>query len=307
MTRTHFDATILGTLDRCEVLGVTAYRDDLAEPGLDASKHLGTALHAGIHTFYARGSAALAVECVRDTFGGFVSPRKPWITAQYASQIMQMFPQALDVTRLGYEVLHTEQYLANDGMEYCGIMDLHVRNANGEHGVFDVKSTALWLSRAWQEQWRHSEQGAGYLDLAEHTFGVPMHYFGVLAIHVQSAKLRKNGTWKALEPVADDFVMVGPHSYSPELRTELRVQRYQKILRAWELWRGNAAPLKRTSACHDFNRACYLLKYCTLAPRDRADAMALAQATGELATTHWDPATVRAPLTLPSSTLSLES
>ena len=284
-----WDNSVLAALDACEVLGVQRYREHLDEPEPDASKHMGSVLHIGINTFYTSGSVATAVAATRAAWGVFLSPRKPWLTAEYAAQIMAMFPRTLDVTRWGYEVLHTERYIANESAEHCGILDLHVRDAEGVHGVFDVKSTALWLSGAWQEQWRHSEQGAGYLDLAEHAYGEPLRYFGVLAIHIQSAKPRKDGSFEPRVPKPDDFIKIGPHEYSPALRAELRRTRIGKIARAKVVFDGIAEPIKRTRSCMDFNRQCPHLRYCVMDPSDRAEAYAMAVATGALVKREWKP------------------
>src|SRR5207245_425770 len=107
-----------------------------------------------------------------------------------------------------FEMVLNEHYLELPERALCGIVDRVVRSkADGQLYVMDLKTTGLYLSQAWFEQWRHSLQAAIYLDLVEHTLGdsagievpapapaVPVAGFWVDAIHVNRRGYPKPAT-----------------------------------------------------------------------------------------------------------------
>ena len=187
-----------------------------------------------------------------------------------------------------FDLVLNEHYLEHPERSLCGIVDRVVRSkADGQLYVMDLKTTGLYLSQAWFEQWRHSLQAVIYMDLVEHHYAPFGHSdaahvagFWVDAIHVN-----RRGY-----PKPEDFMRVGPFAYSRELRSELRDVVDALVQRAKELeeWPGGA--LKNPRSCWRYNALCAFFQFCTLNVQDRADAVKMALLAGDFVSKPWEPA-----------------
>jgi len=228
---------------------------------------------------------------VERAWGTAVFEEKEYRTLEYARDIVAAYSVAYAPSTWDFTLVMNERYL-EDATE-CGIVDRVVRRkADGQLYVLDLKTTGLWVSNlAWQEQWRHSQQAARYLKLVE-------HYFQEQWESHEFAETRVAGFWcdaihvnRRGYPKADDFVRVGPFSYSSALRAELDAHRAVKGARLARLLDNTEAevPLKNTRNCFRYNSVCTFLRFCIADPAERADMLALALATGELVAKEWNP------------------
>jgi len=310
-----YDFTQLDALSRCEVEFSYRYQQHLQRATPDASAHFGSAVHAGVRALF-DGKPAGTYEDEKDALfavseawaDGCASEKKPYLTLQYAHEVVKMYAKiygvggreadALDrvtgtdsgvhtqpVTSSPFSLVLNEHYLEWPERSLCGIVDRVVRSrVDGQFYVMDLKTTGLYLSQAWFEQWRHSLQAAIYLDLVERALfdqsAEPVAGFWVDAIHVD-----RRGY-----PKPEDFMRVGPFGYSPALRSELRGVVDVLVRRAQDLDQAAYEPLKNPRNCYRYNSLCSFFQFCTLEPADRADAMAMSVASGELVQEEWVPA-----------------
>ena len=287
------DHTLLDTAERCEVEALFRYRDNLDSGRPSAAPLFGQAVHAGVRQFYEEPyNTPKMLAAVEKAWGAATFGSDEYRTLDYARAVVAAYAVEYPPSKWDFELVMNERYLENAETGECGIVDRVVRRkADGQLYVLDLKTTGLWLGPAWQEQWRHSQQAARYLDLVEHhLFDVdrqdgelqpPQKVAGFWcdAIHIQ----------KRAYPKPEDFVRAGPFAYSDELRAELRAQRAAKTARILKVFGGAEAPLKNTRSCFRYNSICSFLRFCVADPADRADMLELALATGELVTKQWNP------------------
>src|SRR3989449_5918438 len=287
MSNKLYDFTALDCLARCEAEHGYRYQQHLARAEPDASAFFGQVVHVGVRNLFA---GTHEPDGLAQAWGDFVAPPKEaHLTLRYAQEIVEMYA-AQHFPSKQFELVLNEQYLEHPERSLCGIVDRVVRSkADGQLYVMDLKTTGLYLSQAWFEQWRHSLQAAIYLDLVEHYLeqeGMRHHDvpkvagFWVDAIHVN-----RRGY-----PKPEDFMRVGPFSYSRELRSELRDVVDALVARAKELeqWPGGA--LKNPRSCWRFNALCAFFQFCTLNVQDRADAVKMALLAGDFVSKPWEPA-----------------
>lgn len=300
------DNHMLETLARCEQEFFFRFHDHLATPRADASLTLGKAVHAGLKELYNRKPLIpFAQDAAKAAWGTGVEaplhqlicpaaqpatpgaactcltifPDKPHLTLGYAHAILELYPKVWPLEQV--EVVLNETFVeADDG--YSGTPDRVIRwPANGRLYLHDTKTTGLYMSDAWMQQWAHKAQIAGYLDLVE-----PLLKEEVVGVVVDAIHLDKRGY-----PKPSDFRRTPPLDYSPALRTELRSIRHDRMGRATDLLAmTDAPPSKNENACFRYNKLCTFWRYCLLDPADRADAIQLDIATGRLTQHVWNPA-----------------
>src|SRR5256712_2833911 len=280
-----FDFTQLDCLARCEAEYGYRYQQRLARAEPDASAFFGQVVHVGVRNLFA---GTHEPDGLAETWGEFVAPpKKAHLTLRYAQEIVEMYA-AQHFPSKQFDLVLNEHYLEQPERSLCGIVDRVVRSkADGQFYVMDLKTTGLYLSQAWFEQWRHSLQAAIYLDLVEQHYAPFEHSdaacvagFWVDAIHVN-----RRGY-----PKPEDFMRVGPFGYSRELRSELRDVVDALVERAKELeqWPGGA--LKNPRSCWRYNNLCSYFQFCTLNVQDRADAVKMALLSGDFVESAWEPA-----------------
>jgi len=285
-----FDHTLVDTFERCETEGAFRFRDHL-EPGTpDAARLFGQAVHAGVRQFYEQpyNTPAMLGAVERVWNGATFGPRE-YRTLTYALNLVATYATQYPPSKWDFEVVLNERYMENTVTGECGIVDRVVRRkTDGALFVRDLKTTGLYLSPAWQEQWRHSQQAARYLDLVEHTLVAEAFLVEneetVSGFLCDAIHLDRRGYAKP-----DDFTVVGPFYYSAALRDELREQRTRKGSRISKIIGGAETPIKNTSHCFRWNAICPFLRFCVADPSDRKDMLALAVANGELIKREWKP------------------
>lgn len=285
-----YDFTSLDALARCEQEWSYHYQQHLASPTPDASAHFGMAVHAGVRALFDDLPAGTyedekdALFAVSEAWAdGCANAKKPYLTLKYAHEVVKMYATQ-HMPNKQFELVMNEHYLAFPERYLDGIVDRVVRSkADEQLYVMDLKTTGLYLSQAWFEQWRHSLQAAIYLDLVEHELEAPLVAgFWADAIHVD-----RRGY-----PKPEDFMRVGPFLYSDSLRQELRFVVSELVRQAQELDRkaSGRVPIKNPRSCFRFNQLCSFFRYCTTDKADRADAVAMSVASGELVAEEWIPA-----------------
>jgi hypothetical protein len=205
-----------------------------------------------------------------------------------------------------FELVLNEHYLEAPERSLCGIVDRVVRSKqDGARYVMDLKTTGLYLSGAWFEQWRHSLQAAIYLDLVEREFQnvhpqlimqhghiagpVPDSFKGkvqVAGFWVDAIHLDRRGY-----PKREDFMRVGPFPYSQALREELRevVDGLVQTAKLIDMNPHTQMASKNPKSCFRFNALCPFFQFCTLDPQDRADAVRMGLASGDFVASEWKP------------------
>src|SRR3989449_9744236 len=161
-----YDFTQLDALARCEAEHGYRYQQHLARAEPDASAFFGQIVHVGVRNLFAGTHES---DGLAQAWGEFVAPpKKAHLTLRYAQEIVEMYA-AQHFPSKQFELVLNEHYLEYPERSLCGIVDRVVRSkADGQLYVMDLKTTGLYLSQAWFEQWRHSLQAAIYLDLVEH-------------------------------------------------------------------------------------------------------------------------------------------
>lgn len=285
------DNTLLETAERCEVEAVLRFGQHLDSGRPSAALTLGKAVHAGVRAFYDRPFdtdamvRAVTAEWADADFGD-----KEWRSVEYATQIVVMYADVYKPSSWDFELVMNERYLEDE--TECGIVDRLVRRkSDGQLLVHDLKTSGWYPSPKWQEQWRHSQQAARYLKLAEHHLWVCGARDGDLDGPERIAGFVCDAIYtnKRGYPKPEDFVHVGPFSYSSALRAELDAQRAVRGRRAIAVLDGRETPVKSTKSCFRFNEPCTFLRFCAADPADRQDMLELAEATGELQTKVWNP------------------
>lgn len=277
----RFDHTSLAALI-CEEKFARRHRDGLSRPEASAEQACGTAIHAGIRAYYDGHNDGLIADATLRGYGPTVPGddyRTPQLAQAYVAAYMRAYPKPWP-----FAVVWNEGYI--DGEAFTGIPDRGVtRTLDGLTYAFDLKTTSGWLGTAWQEQWAYSQQAAMQLALLEQRLKRPVAGFWMDAVYLST---RKAG------PQASDFVRCGPFTYSAALRAELLAQVAYDSVRANEIVAGTGAPPMlngpRNGACIMYNRLCDFARFCRMDPADRADAYAMAEATGELVVRRWNPA-----------------
>src|SRR2546422_118590 len=189
MSNKLYDFTALDCLARCEAEHGYRYQQHLARAEPDASAFFGQVVHVGVRNLFA---GTHEPDGLAQAWGDFVAPpKKAHLTLKYAQEIVEMYAEqyglgqakeldtpvhnatsALSARRepaQSFDLVLNEHYLEHPKRSLCGIVDRVVRSkADGQLYVMDLKTTGLYLSQAWFEQWRHSLQAAIYLDLVEH-------------------------------------------------------------------------------------------------------------------------------------------
>ena len=277
-----FDHTALSDL-KCEEKFVRLHRDGLSRPGAVAALQCGIAIHAGVQAYYAGASEGLIVDAVIKGWGRADAQigtdwRTLALAQRYVAAYMRAYPRPWP-----FQVLHNEGYI--EGAEFTGIPDRAVERAlDGLVYAFELKTTAMWLSTGWQEAWAYSQQAAMQVELLEQRLRRLVAGFWMDAVYLSD---RKDG------PKASDFVRCGPFTYSTALRADILNQVRRDSDRARDLVLGTGEPARptglRNGACLSYGRICEFARFCRLDPQDRPDAYELAQATGELVYSKWDP------------------
>lgn len=280
-----YDFTALDTLERCEEEFVRRYVQHLQSTKLNPSTTFGSAVHAGVKELRGGKSVAEAQAATLlawpAALGGGESPDlkyKAHLNAQRAMEVVEAYAQAGHTAQ--FQVMHNEQYLGDEASGYCGIVDevsLHVPSK--QVVVADLKTTGLYVSNSWTQQFAHSAQVAGYLDLAETVLGVQCDTFWLDAVHVDSRR----------GPRKEDFFRIGPFTYNPQLRVELRSLRAKRIERARYLALHPEEALKSPHSCFRYNNVCGFFKYCGASTMDRDAMYQMAQRVGDLEVKEWKP------------------
>lgn len=313
-----YDYTALSSLLECEQEWDYRYRQHLTRPAVEVSPHFGTAVHAGVRALFDGAPKEVVADAVAASWGDFVAPeKKAHLNLSYAQQVVEMYgevyglgnahddrvarpdgQEALDKSKmrdelsgqpsaqvaLPFSLVLNERYLEQPERSLCGIVDRVVRSKqDGQLYVMDLKTTGLYLSSAWFEQWRHSLQAAIYLDLVDHMFPDEEHEV-VAGFWVDAIHLDRRGY-----PKREDFMRVGPFPYSAELRAELRLLVGWLVNRAKGLEESPERALKNPRSCFRFNALCPFFTFCTLDPSDRADAVKMALSSGDFIAAEWKP------------------
>src|SRR5512143_3573160 len=304
-----YDYTALSTLLSCEAEWDFRHRQGLTRPHADVSALFGQAVHAGVRALFDGQPREAVADAVSTAWGEFVAPeKKAHLNLAYAQAVVELYgetyglapcqsEQRKDAQDAGvaqpFDLVLNERYLEWPERSLCGIVDRVVRSKqDGQLYVMDLKTTGLYLSVAWFEQWRHSLQAAIYLDLVEEEMRkrlptllelvkpVPL----VAGFWVDAIHLDRRGY-----PKRDDFMRVGPFPYSPALRAELR-ERVEDLTETAK-WLENKPEKvgKNPRSCFRFGSLCPFFNLCTLDPADRADAVQLALAAGDYEVRRWEP------------------
>lgn len=282
------DHTSLNTLRGCEqeyvYEHVQGLRGEFDEPALV----FGAAVHAGTKVLYTPGASIDDVTLAVTTAWGtpnFAPPKpgtkkKEFRTLEYAIMLVGAYASQRFPADLPFVVEQNEQYLRFGDED--AIVDRIVRaKSDGLLYTMETKTTGLWMSPAWYDQWEHSAQLAQQIDIAEGALGIEIAGAFVDAIYVSSRGF----------PEVDDFSIYGPIKYSPELRAELRAERDFRKTRATELHNHPDFPVKNPRNCFRFNKMCPFTKYCKAQPEDRTSKIELDLAVGVLRERRWDPST----------------
>lgn len=275
----RFDHTALSSLI-CEEKFARRHRDGLARPESSVAQACGTAIHAGVRAYYDGLDDALIADATLKGYGPTTPDadyRTPALAHAYVEAYMRAYPKPWPFT-----VLWNEGFIA--GADFTGIPDRGVRRTlDGLVYPLDLKTTSSWLGAAWQEQWAVSQQAAMQIELLEARLATPVEGFWMDAVYLSS---RKAG------PKPEDFIRCGPFTYSVARRTELLARVAEDTVRANEILAGAVPRLTgpRNGACLAWNKLCEFARFCRMDPSDRADAYAMAEATGELVVRRWNPA-----------------
>src|SRR2546428_13517854 len=210
-----YDFTQLDALARCEAEHGYRYQQHLARAEPDASAFFGQVVHVGVRNLFA---GTHEPDGIAQAWGEFVAPpKKAHLTLTYAQEIVEMYAVQHFPSKQ-FELVLNEHYLELPERSLCGIVDRVVRSkTDGQLYVMDLKTTGLYLSQAWFEQWRHSLQAAIYLDLVEHKYATERLPPTELGKYVQFRNQEVAGFWVDAIPVnrrgypkPEDFMRIGP-------------------------------------------------------------------------------------------------
>jgi PD-(D/E)XK nuclease superfamily len=278
-----YDYTALSVLLGCEQEFVFRHVRALTRNVTNVSPHFGQAVHAGVRALFDGAPREVVRDAVATSWGEFVAPeKKAHLNLSYAQNVVEQYAETyFGDNAAPFELVLNERYLEWPERGLCGIVDRVVRSkADGQLYVMDLKTTGLYLSQNWFEQWRHSLQAAIYLDLVEHT----LDHEVVAGFWVDAIHLDRRGYARK-----DDFMRVGPFPYSPALRAELRRTVDVLLKRANELERMPEQAVKNPRNCFRFNSLCSYYGLCTLDPSDREDAVKMGLAAGDFVEKRWEP------------------
>src|SRR5512146_988988 len=204
MTNKLYDYTALSCLLQCEQEWDFRHRQGLARPRADVSPLFGQAVHAGVRALFDGAPKETVTDAVASAWGEFVAPeKKAHLNLSYAQAVVEQYQEThFGSNAAPFELVLNERYLEWPERSLCGIVDRVVRSKqDGQLYVMDLKTTGLYLSGAWFEQWRHSLQAAIYLDLVEHNiyqfapdwFGGNPDRFAVAGFWVDAIHLDRRG------------------------------------------------------------------------------------------------------------------